>query len=1826
MNLTFYDDEEIEENENLEEDQSEEDELAEGEQDENDAESDTNESENQSEETDDSSSKGTMKGNRHLHGNRQKQIKKINDMMKKQSTNKKGKKSSSRPSKGQRKYIRQQKQNNRREGIESPNKKPGKSKGGGAAAQKRNLRNQQHERRMNPPPKRVDTRTAEEKAEAQRQRSAKKHQELSRKANDSNKKATNTTVKAGAKSGAKAGASATGAGTGAAAGGAGAAGGPACGIILLIVIIIFLLMGIVSFFQNMPDMILGKMYEWFNAKLDRWRIAFGSDPGDEGMVSDADMVDTANYIMDMGYDLKGYGFLAEVETEEDRENNITKQETYYTFLFYDPGEWGPFQTNFMIQYDGNQVWTFGADLNPNNFAVKYIGLGENIDEQKNIISTGAMDDKGWIGHNAEITVRVTKKGDNVEYTKVLQREISGFTLDDSTGIITYEVGKAEYVDSDFIRAYLATDNRTYMFNDGKTLNWFQQLFHGLFSSEAFTKSVHGLINIDTEMVEAIESDSGGENNDNTEDYDGEIHLVRDEKKLYIPAGKEVEEYEPDYIYDLNGWAGKYGKPLEFLLTLHLATMAPDFTYAVAIGDERLDTKVNIKFFQTSYSRRLLLNGEDAEGAYREKVKEGLNQITIETLFNAGATPNIEDDDDEIETEDGANEVETDEIYSFESKTGLIYVNIINKDTGEVLKRLSTSEVIIDGEIIDSVRLEEIKHEILEAFSQYDIAKEFALWEGMGAVLNEAVLEGILEKQDSIYNAVIQSLPKDEYDNLITLIFRYELVRKYNAEHANLTMYIPYIKSVDDHWYRDLEFKDPEAMQGYIVKIDEPGAAPYVENIDDLKKILATYSNKQGASNLVGAADAFMQIQNEYGINALFAASVAIKESSAGTDWDLIDSSTHNWMSTQGSRGGGYKDKNGTTWNRFSSFSEATLAFGELISGESNGNYFGKGYYSVGDIAIKGQYCVPPEGWIKGVCDQMETFLNRAVNELGITLINEENIYSGINNLQDTQNSGDQSAYEIVSGYSAEVGLVANELLDYFAVYDGEVRLDRNGEGVLTVKKTQAADLKQVREPIQYDNSAVIKELLGVVDTRVIKKYTDGETVDVEDEDQLAVFEAKVAEKAKYYIYNGTGINEGEKRQISPTKNSLTAMSILESTKTEDAEHLLKNLRELFNDIGFELEDSSEEQATKYEKNTSLQWIFQRYIPSYEWPSQEETPKTEDNEEGSRYIYKVTAKREGDTENTTNTDEDTDDSSINEATDDITEPDDTTDTNTPTTDTDNETTDTEDAEDTEDTEETVYGFEGGDILVAPGNCVIKKIGEDYLTIQFRNVIKHEIYTKRTWNGSEYVMTEVSTKDMTETELEEYKAKKREELGLADDIDPLWDPEVNGTTLTIFGLEVDSNLKVDETTIIEAGTPIGKTKKGVDIGLLFRRQDLTASDADNEDATENIPSEEDENEDGEKKLAYLSVPRYIYPPEKATVIFDMSKLQGEALEVWNDYSAEITEMAIRYGLDPYAIVAVICVESSGRIDLWNSNWQEIGKVAFGLMQCHVKYHAVPNKGLVDVDGNRVVKDCSPNAMKGNASLQIECGCNVLRSYIFYPWPDGNWFRGLGSYNKGPSGIKNPSTQENFRNGYWSKFKEDFWGGDETWAIKKEGNSYYQIFTNVNTGEISGTVEVAWPPTGSNTLLNGDIIGIAKPLIEYIYSNGTTYKQTTQNITKWSQAYHSNSKAPFSYTDCSTFVTWVAYEYTKLDIFKESKYSGWWMNNATNSKYNGVIWDVVSKNNVQPGDILVRQGHVEIYAGNGKAYSCGGVKINGIHYATGPGTKKCSLNTFTYVIRMR
>lgn len=50
------------------------------------------------------------------------------------------------------------------------------------------------------------------------------------------------------------------------------------------------------------------------------------------------------------------------------------------------------------------------------------------------------------------------------------------------------------------------------------------------------------------------------------------------------------------------------------------------------------------------------------------------------------------------------------------------------------------------------------------------------------------------------------------------------------------------------------------------------------------------------------------------------------ESGWGNGWDLIDPSTYNWMSVKGTRNGGYIDRNGTSWNKYNSFSDAAEAF------------------------------------------------------------------------------------------------------------------------------------------------------------------------------------------------------------------------------------------------------------------------------------------------------------------------------------------------------------------------------------------------------------------------------------------------------------------------------------------------------------------------------------------------------------------------------------------------------------------------------------------------------------------------------------------------------------------------------------------------------------------------------------------------------------------------------------------------------------------------------------------------------------------------------------
>lgn len=76
-------------------------------------------------------------------------------------------------------------------------------------------------------------------------------------------------------------------------------------------------------------------------------------------------------------------------------------------------------------------------------------------------------------------------------------------------------------------------------------------------------------------------------------------------------------------------------------------------------------------------------------------------------------------------------------------------------------------------------------------------------------------------------------------------------------------------------------------------------------------------------------------------------------------------------------------------------------------------------------------------------------------------------------------------------------------------------------------------------------------------------------------------------------------------------------------------------------------------------------------------------------------------------------------------------------------------------------------------------------------------------------------------------------------------------------------------------------------------------------------------------------------------------------------------------------------------------------------------------------------------------------------------------------------------------------------------------------------------------------------------------------------------------------FNVIDCSSYVTWVLYEYGYTELQGPQKLSGWFANKSTMEKMG---WTVLPATQAQAGDIVARDGHVEIYAGDGNFYNAG------------------------------
>ena len=130
------------------------------------------------------------------------------------------------------------------------------------------------------------------------------------------------------------------------------------------------------------------------------------------------------------------------------------------------------------------------------------------------------------------------------------------------------------------------------------------------------------------------------------------------------------------------------------------------------------------------------------------------------------------------------------------------------------------------------------------------------------------------------------------------------------------------------------------------------------------------------------------------------------------------------------------------------------------------------------------------------------------------------------------------------------------------------------------------------------------------------------------------------------------------------------------------------------------------------------------------------------------------------------------------------------------------------------------------------------------------------------------------------------------------------------------------------------------------------------------------------------------------------------------------------------------------------------------------------------------------------------------------------------------------------------------------------------------------------------------NGDIVQNAIEVHKYVREQGFEYAQAGIYVPAENG----------STIDCSSYVTWVLVN-AGIEGFTEGMYQ--WSSSSFMSNPYG--WEEISKESVQPGDILVYSGHVEIYAGtddygNTLVYNCGGddsigaTGTNGLEEASG------------------
>ena len=226
-----------------------------------------------------------------------------------------------------------------------------------------------------------------------------------------------------------------------------------------------------------------------------------------------------------------------------------------------------------------------------------------------------------------------------------------------------------------------------------------------------------------------------------------------------------------YFYDLKGWTSKYSKPYEFLATLHLATMAPEFAYDIATAPET-DATVEIQFKKVEVELALVLNGEFSRD--KGNVSDAIGGESVDDITPEQADQ-LERDQENGKENDVEEENKKDNEVEEEEQTQIIEDKIdLSKDITAVDQAMA--------DIMNEIHKIENKVAVLAKIEAIKLRLEvinLTIYKNGDA--SQGPTDIVIERAESIASTAFRN-DLNEYNNILLPKYRSDL-RAYNREYA-----------------------------------------------------------------------------------------------------------------------------------------------------------------------------------------------------------------------------------------------------------------------------------------------------------------------------------------------------------------------------------------------------------------------------------------------------------------------------------------------------------------------------------------------------------------------------------------------------------------------------------------------------------------------------------------------------------------------------------------------------------------------------------------------------------------------------------------------------------------------------------------------------------------------------------------------------------------------------------------------------------------------------------------------------------------------------------